>query len=77
MEIEYYIDEMNNLYAVMTTGEVFKSGKLLSSLPDGVRKLTLQELIDLKNSREENRRHEISKMAQEKIKFESHYATGI
>lgn len=77
MEIEYYIDDMNNLYAVMSTGDVFKSGKLVQELPDGVRKLTLKELIDLKNSREENRRREISKMTQEKIEFESHYATGI
>lgn len=77
MEIEYYMDDMNNLYAVTSTGDVFKSGKLISELPDGVRKLTLRELIDLKKSNEENRRNEVSKMAQEKMEFESHYATGM
>lgn len=64
MEIEYYIDDMNNLYAVMSTGDVFKYGKLVQELPDGVRKLSLEELIELKKSNEENRRHRISKMAQ-------------
>lgn len=63
MEIEYYVDNMNNLYAVMSNGDVFRSGKLVSSLPEGVRKLTLRELIDHKRSNEENRRREISKMA--------------
>lgn len=77
MEIEYYIDEDNNLYAVMSTGDVFKSGKLVKELPDGVRKLSLEELIELKKSNEENHRHRISKMAQETMEFESHYATGM
>lgn len=77
MEIEYYMDEDNNLYAVMSTGDVFKSGKLVQELPDGVRKLSIEELIELKKSNEENRRHRISKMAQEKMEFESHYATGM
>lgn len=66
MEIEYYVDNMNNLYAVMSNGDVFRSGKLVSNLPEGVRKLTLRELIDRKRSNEENHRREISKCLKRK-----------